>query len=236
VRAGDPLTRESPRIDPVKSDATQGDSPPGTGSGGAGGPAAAVTLAELPAPGRRALGLGLLNAFFAVVAFGPLVTFDPEPTLEKEFEGIFFTPSDTSPSVVLLLVAWLLYRRWDRLRQIPLVRGPAWLSGGLLLLAGAILAWATFTSARDLRVFALMAAAMGLGSLFGGRRAMRALLLPTAFLAFAVPMPAPLLNFPLIQMQFWTAEFAGLLLTRCCSRATPSPSSRIAAACASSRR
>jgi exosortase len=162
--------------------------------------------------GRRALGLGLLNAIFAVVAFGPLVTFDPEPTLEKEFEGIFFTPSDTSPSVVLLLAAWLFYRRWDRLRRIPLLSGPAWLSGGLLLLAGAILAWATFAGVRDLRVLALMAATMGLGALFGGRCAMRALLLPTAFLVFAVPMPAPLLNFTLIYMQFWTAEFAGLLL------------------------
>jgi exosortase/archaeosortase family protein len=53
---------------------------------------------------------------------------------------------------------------------------------------------------------------MGLGALFGGRRAMRVLLLPTAFLAFAMPMPAPLLNFTLIHMQFWTAEFTGLLL------------------------
>jgi exosortase len=212
ARAGDPATPESLRIDAVESDATQEDSPTGIGSGGAGGPAAATTLADLPAPGRRVLGLGLLNAFFAVVAFGPLVTFDPEPTLEKEFEGVFFTPSDTSPSIVLLLAAWLLYRRWDRLRRIPLRSGPAWLSGGLLLLAGAILAWATYVGARDLRVLALMAAVMGLGALFGGRRAMRALLLPAAFLALAMPMPAPLLNFTLLHMQFWTAEFAGLLL------------------------
>jgi exosortase len=196
----------------VESDATQDDSPTADGSGGGGGPAGATTLADLPAPGRRGLGLLLLNAFFAVLAFGPLVTFEPEPTLEAEFEGVFFAPAETSPSIVLLLAAWLLYRRWDRLRRLPLLSGPAWLSGGLLLVAGAILAWATFVGARDLRVLALMAATMGLGSLFGGRRAMRVLLLPTAFLAFAMPMPAPLLNFTLFQMQFWTAEFAGLLL------------------------
>jgi exosortase len=212
ARAGDPAKRESLRIDAVEPDATQEDSPSGSGSGAADGPAAATALADLPAPGRRALGLGLLNAIFAVVAFGPLVSFEPEPTLEEEFEGVFFTPSDTSPSVVLLLAAWLLYRRWDRLQRLPLQSGPAWLSGGLLLLAGAILAWAAFVDVRDLRVLALMAAVMGLGSLFGGRRAMRVLLLPTAFLAFAMPMPAPLLNFTLFHMQFWTAEFTGLLL------------------------
>jgi EpsI family protein len=196
----------------VESDANLEDSPTGEVPRGAGGSAGATTLADLPAPGWRALGLGLLCACFAVLAFGPLVTFDPEPTVEEEFEGLFFTPSDTSPSVVLLLAAWLLYRRWGRLRRLPLVGGPAWLSGGLLLLAGAILAWATYFDARDLRVLALMAAVMGLGALFGGRRAMRVLLLPTAFLAFAMPMPAPLLNFTLYHMQFWTADFAGLLL------------------------
>lgn len=197
----------------MKSDASQEDSPTADGSGGAGGPAEAVTLADLPAPGRRALGLGLLSAIFAALAFGPLATFDPEPALPPEFEGVFFTPSDTSPQVVLLLAAWLLYRRWHRLRRLPLVGSPAWVSGGLLLLAGAILAWVTFTGAEDLRVLALMAALMGLGALFGGRRAMRVLLLPTAFLAFAMPMPAPLLNFTLYHMQFWTAEFAGQLLS-----------------------
>jgi EpsI family protein len=196
----------------VKPDDDQEDSPTGEGLRGAGGPAASKTLADLPAPGWRALGLLLLCACFAVVAFGPLVTFEPEPTVEEEFEGVFFSPSDTSPSVVLLLATWLLYRRWDRLRRLPLVSGPAWLWGGLLLLAGAILAWATYSNARDLRVLALMATVMGLGALFGGRRAMRVLLLPTAFLAFAMPMPAPLLNLTLFHMQFWTAEFAGLLL------------------------
>jgi exosortase len=196
----------------VESDTIRDDSSTAIASGGAGSPAPAPTLADLPAPGRRALGLGLLILLFAAVAFGPLVTFEPEPTLEKEFEGVFFTPSDTSPIVVLLLAIWLLYRRWDRLRRLPLRSGPVWLYGGLLLLAGAIVAWATFVDARDLRVPALMAATMGLGALFGGRRAMRVLLVPTAFLVFAMPMPAPLLNFTLSHMQFWTANFAGFLL------------------------
>jgi hypothetical protein len=193
----------------VQPDPDQEDAPTGDAAGSPAGPA---TLADLPPPGWRALGLLLLSAVFAVMAFRPLLRFEPEPTLEAEFEGVFFTPSDTSPIVVLLLAAWLLYRRRERLLRLPLASGAVWLVAGLLLLAGAILAWATFVGARDQRVLALMAAVMGLGALWGGRRAMRVLLLPTAFLLFAIPMPAPLLNAMLIPMQLWTAEFAGLLL------------------------
>jgi exosortase len=196
----------------VEPEATQEDSPPRVASGGPGAASGPPALADLPPPGWRALALLLLNALFAYVAFGPLGTFDSGPDLEKELEGVFFRPSDTSPTVVVLLAAWLVYRRWDRLRRLPLTPGPPWLSGGLLLLAGAILAWASFVRVDDLRVPALMALLMAFGALFGGPRGMRALLLPTLFLLFAIPMPAPLLNVILIEMQYATAEFAGLLL------------------------
>jgi len=208
----DPPTLERFQSDPVEADANQEDSPTGHGTAAPDAAAGPPTLADVLPPGRGALGLLLAAAIFAVVAFGPLVTFEPEPTLEAEFEGVFFSPSDTSPGVVLLLAAWLLYRRRERLLRLPVVGSPLWLSGGLLLLAGAILAWAVFVDARDLRVLALMAAAMGFGALLGGRPAMRLLLLPTAFLAFAMPMPAPLLNAMLYQMQFATADFTGFLL------------------------
>jgi len=177
-------------------------------------PAAAArpSLAQLPPPGWRALGLGLLSAVFAYLAFGELLHFDADPILEREFEGVFFTPSDTSPAVVLLLASWLVYRRWHRLRKLPLVAAPVWQWAGLLALSGAILGWAIFVGASDLRVLSLMAAVQGFAALFGGRNAMRALALPTLFLGFAIPMPAPMLNAMLVKAQFWTAEFAGLLL------------------------
>jgi len=171
-----------------------------------------AALADLPPPGRRALGLFLLWAIFAVSAFGPLVTFDPEPTLAAEFEGAFFTPSDTSPSVVLLLSAWLIYRRRERLLRLPLPSGTPWLGLALLSLSAGILAWAKFVGAGDLRVPALMAAVMGTGALFGGARAARVLVLPAFLLLFAMPAPAPLLNAVLLRMQFMTADFAGALL------------------------
>lgn len=203
---------ESARIDLVETDANQEDSPPGRGAGAATPPAAGNTYGDLPAPGRRGLGLLLLNAVLIVLAFGPLVTFDPEPTLEAEFEGVFFSPSDTSPSVVLLLAAWLLYRRRDRLLRLPVGSGSPWLAAGLLAFAGAILAWAVFVDVTDLRVLSLMTAILGFAALFGGRRALRIVALPAAFLLFAMPMPAPMLNAILFRMQFWTADFAGAIL------------------------
>jgi exosortase len=170
------------------------------------------SLAQLPPPGRRALGLGLVSALLAYLAFGALLDFDADPLLESEFEGVFFTPSDTSPAVVLLLAGWLVYRRWNRLRNLPLTPGPVVLWAGLLGLSAAILAWSIYVGASDLRVLALMFAIQGLAALFGGRHAMRALAVPTLFLGFAMPMPAPLLNAMLIRAQLWTAEFAGMLL------------------------
>jgi exosortase len=175
-------------------------------------PGAQPSLAQLPPPGWRALGLGLASGIFAYLAFGLLANFDADPILEKEFEGVFFTPSDTSPAVVLLLAGWLIYRRWNRLRNLPLVAGPVWLWAGLFGLSGALLGWSIFVAASDLRVLSLMAAIQGLAALFGGRNAMRALALPTLFLGFAIPMPAPMLNAMLVRAQYWTAEFTGLLL------------------------
>jgi len=184
------------------------DSQPEHSAAGAGRP----TLADLPPPGRRATGLFLLWAVLAAVAFGPLVTFEPESNLVAEFEGVFFTPSDTSPAVVLLLSAWLVYRRRDRLLALPVGGGNRWLAAGIGLLAAAILAWAKFVGANDLRVPALMATVLATGALFGGARGVRILALPAVLLLFAMPMPAPLLNAVLFRYQFWTAELTGFLL------------------------
>jgi exosortase len=176
------------------------------------GAATAPSLVQLPPPGRSAIGLGLLCAVFVYLAFGELIDFDADPILESEFEEVFFTPSDTSPAVVLLLAGWLFYRRWGRLRSLPLAAGPAVVWGGLLALSAVLLGWSIYVGASDLRVLSLMAAIQGFAALFGGGPAMRALAVPTIFLGFAMPMPAPLLNAMLVRAQFWTADFAGLLL------------------------
>jgi exosortase len=113
---------------------------------------------------------------------------------------------------VLLLAAWLVYRRWHRLLALPAGSGSPWLAAAIGGVAAAILAWAKFVGANDLRVPALMATVVATGAVFGGARGARILLLPSAILLFAMPAPAPLLNAVLFKYQFWTAEFAGLIL------------------------
>ena len=99
------------------------------------------SLAQLPLPGWRGISLAVVALICVWLAFGALVDFDADPILDGEFEGMFFTPSDTSPVVVLLLAAWLVYRRWGRLRALPLAAGPAWVWAGLFTLSAAILGW-----------------------------------------------------------------------------------------------
>jgi len=147
-----------------------------------------------------------------MIAFGPLVRFDPEPNLASEFENLFFQPSDTSPVAVLLLAGWLVYRRWHRLLALPAGSGNLALAAAIGLVAAAVLGWAKFVGANDLRVPALMATMLATGAVFGGARGARILLLPSAILLFAMPAPAPLLNAVLFKYQFWTAELAGLML------------------------
>ncbi len=48
--------------------------------------------------------------------------------------------------------------------------------------------------------------------LWKGGAAVRAVLLPVAFLAFAMPLPAPLLNEVIFRLQIWTTELAGAFL------------------------
>lgn len=192
----------------MADEADPNERPPG---GGASRPRRPETLATLPPPGRRFLVLLLVNAALAAAAFGPLIQFDPELHFSHEVEGVFFTPADTSPTVVILLSLWLFYRRWGRLRRLPLESGPVWLTSVLLAAAAGVLAWAAFVGANDLRVISLMLGIFGIACLFGGTQAMRTVVVPTGFLIFAIPMPAPLLNVMLMRMQFWTAEFTGFV-------------------------
>jgi len=53
---------------------------------------------------------------------------------------------------------------------------------------------------------------MGCGALIWGARALRVLVLPTAFLVLAMRIPAALLNEILWKFQIWTAEYTGVLL------------------------
>lgn len=152
------------------------------------------------------------SLLLGAIAYRDLLTFRPERHPMAGVQDWFFEPSDTSPLVVLALVVWLLFRRWGRLRRLEAHPGHPAVSAALLALALGIFAWATRCQAPDLLALSLCFATLGIAHLLAGARALRVVLLPAAFLLFAAPLPAPLLNHLVWKLQIWTAEYAGALL------------------------
>ena len=150
------------------------------------------------------------------IACRELLRYEPPhpvpPTGVASVEEWFFEPSDSSPVVVLVLCAWLLWRRRGRLAALWGRRGAWGGTAGLWLAAVAVFAWAVRARAPELQALALVPTLLGAAHLLGGIAALRAVALPAAVLLFAVPIPAPLLNQILWHLQIWTADFTGLLL------------------------
>jgi exosortase len=132
--------------------------------------------------------------------------------LAEEVEEWFFVSSASIAPLVLALAAWLFYRRLPLLRALPAAPGSAAPGAALLALALGVHGWAIFTGAPDLLVPSLMLACLALAWLWGGRAAARAVALPVAFLAFAVPIPAPLFNSLVFALQIGTTELSGYAL------------------------
>jgi exosortase len=158
-------------------------------------------------------GLGGLCLLLALVAYRGLLTFRLESSSTARAAEWFFEPADTSPLLVLAFALWLLFRRRERLRKLPLAPGHPLVSALLLTAGAAGLAWAIRSQATDLQAFSLIFMALGSAHLLAGARGLRAVLLPAVFLVFSVPLPAPLLNHLVWSLQIWTAEYAGALLT-----------------------
>jgi EpsI family protein len=110
------------------------------------------------------------------------------------------------------LVAWLLFRRWQSLSRPESRPGHPAVSTLLLALALGSYAWAIRSQAADLLALSLCLGMLGAAHLLAGTRGLRVVLLPAAFLLFAIPLPAPLLNQLVWTLQIRTAEYAGALL------------------------
>jgi EpsI family protein len=158
-------------------------------------------------------GLAALCLSLALVAYWGVLHSQSEHRSSAAVADWLFEPSDTSPLLVLALALWLLFRRRRRLGQLRAAAGRPLVSA--LLLAGGLgsLAWAIRSQAPDLQAFSLFLVALGTAHLLAGARALRAALLPAAFLLFCIPPPAPLLNHLIWRLQIWTAEYAGALLS-----------------------
>jgi EpsI family protein len=145
-----------------------------------------------------------------LVAYAPLLRVEGG-SLEILVENLLFLPDSTSTLVVLALAGWLGLRRRASLRALPPGRAP-WLAIALFSAAIGIHAWSRFTAAVDLLIPSLMAMGLGIAAWQRGRSGVRTMLVPALLLLFAVPIPAPLLNELVFQLQLATARSAGWLL------------------------
>jgi exosortase len=155
---------------------------------------------------------GWLALLLAGLAYRLLFDFTPAHSLEVEVEALMFNNTSSGPPVVLVLAAWLGYRRWPRLRALSRDGASPWLAGLCFLPCPPIFAWATYTGSADLLVFALMSNLAAALVLVWGTAGLRVMWLPVAFLVFAVHAPAPLINEVLWTFQIWTADYTGWLL------------------------
>ena len=154
----------------------------------------------------------LLYVLIAALAYRGLLTFGSEADLTRELEEWFFIPTETSPLVVVLLAAWLVYRRGPRLAALQ-DRPPSWgVALPLLLVGTVVFAWSTLTTTPHLLAISLLFVGLGIVAIHFGAGGLRFTVLPSVLLLFAVPMPAPLLSEIVFTFQLWTADYAGWLL------------------------
>jgi len=164
-----------------------------------------------------------LLAILIAFAFRGLAGYQPEPKLYniRGAERWFFVVSETSPYLVYVVSAWLFVVRRRTLEAAlaekrHAARGPSpgeWcLAGGLLAPALALYLWAYHVGAMDLLIPAFALSLLGGAALLGGGGAARCLLFPCAFLVFAIPLPAVLVNLLVFPLQLATAQLAGALL------------------------
>ena len=166
--------------------------------------------------GDPRLAIGLAGSLLLVgFACRALLRFQPATNLvvlSGQVEEFFFEPSDSSPLVVMGLSGWLVWRRRRRLARLwgahaPILGTLAWFA-----LAVGIFGWSVVADVPELQAVALVPALLGATHVLCGRAGLRVVALPAAVLLFAVPIPAPLMNWILWKLQIWTASFTELLI------------------------
>ena len=156
----------------------------------------------------------------ALFAYHRLLEYDPTESAKGAMtgvEGFFFNPSVSSPTLLLVLAAWLIFRRHRALEATMLQRdrtAPATALGLALFAAGWVLGiWAHYVSTLGLLVPSISLTLLG-GSLFlGGWRAGFSMMVPATFLILAYPQPAVALNGLMFPMQLMTAANTKALLS-----------------------
>lgn len=126
-------------------------------------------------------------------------------------EQWFFTPEEKNPLLAIGIAAWLLWRRRERLRRLP--DASAGVAAALLLAAGVgLFAWAQLTRAADLLLPSLAANLLAFATATRGLAGGRAALLPAAVLLLGVPIPDPIRDELVWQLQQSSAAGGSWLL------------------------
>lgn len=144
-----------------------------------------------------ALALGLL-------AFRPLFLAHWGLPGQLDVARWILVPDETTPLLVIGIAAWLLWRRRSRLLALPDRRDRA-ITAALLAVAAALFVWAQLTRTGELLIPSLSASLLALGGSARGRAGCRVVLLPALVLLLAVPIPAPILDELVWQLQLSTA-------------------------------
>lgn len=198
----DPESDERAMSDESAARTSSPASPPAASASGATGPAFGST----PRAGLLLVAAGLLAWIYQ-----PLFFPASHQTLALQSEEFFFEANEAAGAPVLLLAAWLVYRRSHYLDVFR--SGGALLPGaGILAASVALYAWGHFTGAPDLQLASVIPLLFGGVILFGGGAAARAFWVPIVFLGFALPIPPVPLSAAIFPIQLMTAEYAGAIL------------------------
>jgi len=160
----------------------------------------------------------LLLAAAGLFAYWRIIEYDPSAgarNVVSGAEGFFFSPTGTYPGLLLVLTAWLLYRRRGRLAlAMQLPRGAvAPLCGfAMMLLAAALATWAHYVDTLSLLIPSMSLMMFGGGLFLGGAEGGRATAVPAVFLLLAYPSPPALHNQLVWPMQLATASVAASVL------------------------
>ena len=155
--------------------------------------------------------VGLIAVGLACLVYYPLFFPPSLHELAVQSEEFFFEANEAAGAPVLILSAWLLFRR-SHYRD--LLRGAGAPATGMTVLAltAALYAWGFYTGAPDLQLASVIGLLFGAALCLGGIPAVRAFWVPILFLGFALPLPPVALSAAMFPIQLVTAEYAGVIL------------------------
>lgn len=147
----------------------------------------------------------------AIFAYRALLSYDPlakSRAATDRVDDLFFSPTESDPTLIFILTALLLYQRQRQLHRAA-VNAPSWVLGlPLMLAAAALCGWSYYVGAPELLVPSLSLTLLGAAAVWGGSVGLRAILVPALFLMLAYRPPGFVLNQIIPSLQHFTVVHA----------------------------